>query len=293
MSDLQHHTARLNGIDIHYVEAGKGPLMLFVHGFPDFWRVWIDQLAYFARTHRVVALDMRGFNLTSKPKEPEAYRAKHLVEDVRQLILHLRETRCILVAHDWGGAAIWNFAAQHPGMVEKLVIMNSPHTMTFVRELVHNPEQQKASAYMNFFRRPEAEQAMSEDNFRRLFGMFGRGNLRALDAAEKQAYAEAWSTPDGVAGGLNYYRATPMYPPLPDDPGPSALTLDPAQFRVVAPTLVLWGMADTALLPGLLVGLGEHVPNLTVVEMPGVSHWPMREKPDEVNRLIANFIGSP
>lgn len=292
MTTLAHHTAHLNGIDIHYVEAGSGPLMLFVHGFPDFWRVWIDQLAHFSKSHRVVALDMRGFNLTSKPKEPEAYRARHLVEDVRQLILHLGAKSAIIVAHDWGGAAIWNFAAQHPDMVEKLVIMNSPHTMTFVRELVNNPDQQKASAYMNFFRRPEAEQVMREDTFRRLFQMFGRGNLRTLDEAEKQAYIDAWSTPDGVAGGLNYYRATPMYPPLPDDPGPANLTLDPAQFHVTAPTLVLWGMSDTALLPALLDGLGDHVPDLRVEHMPGVSHWPMREKPDEVNRLIADFVGA-
>jgi pimeloyl-ACP methyl ester carboxylesterase len=290
MAGIKHRTASVNGVDLHYVEAGSGPLILFIHGFPDFWRVWMDQLNHFARTHRAVAPDLRGFNLSSKPADVSAYRAKHLVEDIRQLILHLGEKRCVIVAHDWGGAAVWSFAAAYPEMVERLVIINSPHAMTFARELASNPAQQKASAYMNDFRRPGMEAVLAKDDFAKLFRMFGRGHNRALDEEERQAYLAAWSQPGAMTGGLNYYRASPLHPPTPEEPGPAALKLDPAMFRVAVPTLVIWGMADTALLPCLLDGLEEHVPDLAIHRMEGVTHWPMRERPDEVNRLIAEFV---
>ena len=156
------------------VDAGDGPLMLFVHGFPEFWHAWQEQLEEFSRDHHAVAPDLRGHNLSGKPTDAKAYRPKHLVADLRRLIDHLGGRPCIVVAHDWGGAAAWNLAAAHPEYIEKLVIINSPHPVTFARELRDSPAQQQASAYMNWLRRPGAAQKLLEDDCARLAAMFSQ-----------------------------------------------------------------------------------------------------------------------
>src|SRR5690348_1391319 len=139
---MTHDYASVNGIRLHYVTAGSGPLMLFVHGWPEAWFAWEKQLAEFSRDHQAVAMDTRGINLSDKPAAVEAYHARELVEDLRQLIAHFGANSAIVVAHDWGGAAAWNLAARHPECVSKLVILNSPHPVMFARELARNPEQQ-------------------------------------------------------------------------------------------------------------------------------------------------------
>lgn len=291
------HYADINGIRLHYVSAGNGPLMLFVHGFPEFWYAWRAQLPEFARDHQVVAPDLRGFNLSDKPAEVKAYRPAVLVEDLRQLILHLGHSRCVLVAHDWGGAVAWNFAAQHPEMVEKLVIINAPHPVTFARELCHNPAQQAASQYMLLFRSDKAEAVMRADNFRRLEGMIvdwrGGDGAHFFDEATRTHYHEAWSQPGALSGGLNYYRASPMHPPTADSPGPAALALNREAFTVSRPTLVIWGERDHALLPALLDGLDELVTDLRIERIAEGSHWVVHEFPDRVNALIRGFIETP
>ncbi|MFA6314044.1 MAG: alpha/beta hydrolase [Sterolibacterium sp.] len=294
--ELEHHYASVNGIRLHYVSCGAAtqPLMLFVHGFPEFWYAWHDQLQEFSNGYHAVALDMRGFNLSDKPPDVKAYRAKHLVEDLRQLILALGHQSCILVAHDWGGAAAWNLAAEHPEVVEKLVIINSPHPIPFAKALRDAPAQIAASQYMLLFREARAERVMAENNFERLaaiFKYFGDGNS-ALTAAEQALYREAWAQPGALTGGLNYYRASPLYPPSHDgtgDPGAAALTLDPAMFMVRVPTLILWGERDQALLPVLLEGIEEVVPDVRIQRIPEGSHWVVHEFPAVVNRAIRDF----
>jgi pimeloyl-ACP methyl ester carboxylesterase len=188
---LEHHYADLpNGIRLHYACAGAGPLLLFVHGFPEFWYGWKDQLVEFGRDHLAVAPDMRGYNLSSKPAEVEAYRAKRLVEDLRALIDQLGGRPCVLVAHDWGGAVAWSFAARHPDYLRRLVIINAPHPVVFARELRSNPAQRKASAYMNLFRSDKAERVLAENNYARLSRM-------TLDS---------WASNGGAAAGSGQYR---------------------------------------------------------------------------------------
>ena len=153
--------AEVNGVRLHYVEQGQGPLILFLHGFPEFWYSWKDLLADFGRDHHAVALDMRGYNLSARPEPVDAYRVPVIVEDVRALAAKLGATRFVLVGHDWGGVIAWAFAAQHPELLEKLVIINAPHPAVFARELANNPEQQNASSYFNLFNSPEAEQVLS------------------------------------------------------------------------------------------------------------------------------------
>ena len=289
---MEHHYADLDGIRLHYVDAGEGPLMLFVHGFPEFWYAWMNQIEEFSRDHHAVALDMRGHNLSDKPADVKAYRPKHLVADLRNLIDHLGGRPCIVVAHDWGGAAAWNLAAAHPDYIEKLVIINSPHPVTFARELRDNPAQIEASRYMLLLRQARAERLMSENNYARLAGMLSKltTNQAWLTEEELDCYREAWAQPGAVDCSLNYYRASPLHPATPEEPGAAGLNLDPAAFTVRVPTLVIWGERDTALLPGLLDGLDQVVTDLTVKRIPDGSHWVIHEHPDEVNRLIREFI---
>src|SRR5579872_4247923 len=143
--------ADVNGVRLHYVEKGKGQLILFLHGFPEFWYSWKDLLGDFGRDHHAVALDMRGYNLSAKPESVDAYRVPVIVEDVRELVVKLGAKKFVLVGHDWGGVIAWAFAAQHPEMLEKQVIINAPHPTVFARELSNNPDQQKASSYFNLF----------------------------------------------------------------------------------------------------------------------------------------------
>jgi epoxide hydrolase 4 len=288
----EHHFANVNNQTLHYVTSGEGKLMLFVHGFPEFWYEWQDQLDEFGQDYQAVALDMRGYNLSSKPADVAAYHAKHLIEDLRCLIEYLGHKTCILVAHDWGGAVAWTFAASHPEYVEKLVIINSPHTATFARELTHNPAQQAASQYMLLFRMDKAERVMTENNYARLVAMLqsAGSNGEWLTEDDKQRYLKAWSQPGAVTGGLNYYRASPLFPPSSDAPGASAVQIDPLRVTVRMPTLVIWGDADTALLPSLLHGLEQYVPDLTLKRIPDGSHWVIHEQPELVNEYIRAFL---
>ena len=290
---LDHGYAALpNGMRLHYASTGSGPLMLFVHGFPEFWYEWKDQLAEFGKDHRAVALDMRGYNLSSKPAEVSAYKPKHLVEDLRLLIEHLGAARCVMVAHDWGGAAAWNFAAAHPELLDKLVIVNAPHPVTFARELRDNPAQQAASAYMNLFRSEKAERVLSEHDHARLVRMtldaWAANGGTATDE-DRRAYLEAWAQSGALTGSLNYYRASPLHPPEAGG-GKAPPQLDAAMFRVRVPTLVIWGERDEALLTGNLDGLETMVEQLQVVRIAEGSHWVVHEQPAKVNALIRAFV---
>ncbi len=286
---IEHRYAEVNGVRLHYATAGSGPLMLFVHGFPQFWYAWHELLPEFARDHHAVAPGLRGVNLSDKPEGVKAYHVSQQIEDLRQLIHHLGHEKCVLVAHDWGGACAWAFASRHPELVEKLVVINAPHPVMFARELKHNPVQRAASDYMRLLRSDKAERVLSEDDFRRLAGLFrewGRGNGSAADDKAIEIYKAAWAQPGALTGGLNYYRASPLYPAEPAQ----IPELRPADFMVRVPTLVIWGEQDSALLPGLLDGLGECVPDLRVERIKEGSHWVIHEFPARIAALIGDFI---
>ena len=264
--------------------------MLFLNGFPEFWAAWRKPMAYFAARGRLcVAPDLRGYNLSDKPADVEAYKAKHLVNDVLALGAHYSTKKFVLVAHDWGGAVAWAVAigeSQRPeSRISHLVTINSPHPYVFWRELSNNPAQQKASEYMNLFRLPKAERVLSENGYARLLAAFGH-----LEPAWRAELVQAWSHPGALTASLNYYRASPLHPPLPEDPGAKKLRLEAKDFMVRVPTLVLWGERDTALLTGCLEELGECVPDLKLVRVPDASHWIVHEKPDLVCGEIEGFV---
>src|SRR6202789_3337799 len=228
----KHQYAVVNGVRIHYVTEGKGPLIIFLHGFPEFWYEWKEQLPEFAKDHRAVAPDMRGYNLSAKPEGVDRYQMKDLVEDVRALVEPLGYKKFVLVGHDWGGGVAWSFAIAHPEYLEKLVIINCPHPAILARELADNPAQQKASQYMLLFRSPQAEQTLSANNYAGLVdGVLGEGLKTAMfTEADKQAYIQAWSQPGALTGGLKYYRAANLGPPAPG--APSAPPVDAANMLV-------------------------------------------------------------
>ncbi len=293
MSGIAHEYVTANGLRFHCARSGTGKLMLFLHGFPEYWRAWRRMLEHFgARGWQAVAPDLRGYNLSEKPEGVEPYRARHLVADIGALAAAHGSEPFVLVAHDWGGAAAWGFAIAHPERLSHLVIINSPHPYTFWRELVNNPAQRKASEYMLLFRHAKAERVLSENGYARLLGAFAEFGDDVMSAEDRAAYVAAWSQPGALTGGLNYYRASPMYPPTEADPGPAKLQLKAADFTVRVPTLVLWGERDRALLTGCIEGLGALVPRLKLVRVPEASHWIVHEQPARVASEIEAFVGA-
>lgn len=286
---LKHRYADLDGIRLHYVTAGKGKLILFLHGFPEFWYAWRHQLREFSRSYKAVALDMRGYNLSDKPEGVEQYQTKYLVEDIRAFAEHLGSKKFILVGHDWGGAVAWAFAIRRPDYLEKLVIINAPHPTIFNRELRDSPTQQKASQYILLHRSSKAEEILSRDNYAALSSAVLENGIKQgyFTQKDKREYLKAWAQPGALTGMLNYYRAARLGSFTNDNDEAST---DPKSLTVKVPTLVIWGEKDTYLLPGNLEGMEEFVPNLTIKRIPDGSHWVIHEKPALVNTYIHEFI---
>jgi epoxide hydrolase 4 len=275
-------------------ERGR-PVLMFLHGFPEAAFVWDELLEHFARpehgAYRCVAPNLRGYERSSQPADVKAYRPKELVQDIAGVIAAEGAPLECLVAHDWGGAVAWNLANQRPELLRRLAILNSPHPGTFLRDLQRDPKQQAASAYMNFLIRPDAEQLLREDDYRRLWGFFTQwGGAPWLTDATKRQYRAVWDA--SLTGGLNYYRASPLRPPRDGDPAAGTITLAREMLTVSLPTLVLWGMKDVALLPSLLDGLDEFVPRLTVERVEDASHWIVHEQPQLVADRLARFLAS-
>ena len=281
-------------------EPGR-PVLLFLHGFPEGAFVWDFHLDFFSRPehggYRCIAPNLRGFEKSSAPGDANAYRPKHLVQDVAALIaIEARDTGgtlAALVAHDWGGAVAWNLANQLPQLAQKLVIINSPHPGTFLCELQNNPAQQAASAYMNFLVRPDAEVLLAQDDYRRLweFLTLSPSGVTAptwLTEEVKALYREVWQF--GLRGGCNLYRASPLRPASAQDPAASAVSIPREWLTVTLPTLVIWAMDDIALPPGLIDGLDIYVKQLTLQTVPNASHWIVHEQPQQVAELIAGFL---
>ncbi len=289
---MQHEYASVNGIRLHYVKQGTGKLVLFLHGFPEFWYAWKDQLAEFGKDHLAVAPDLRGFNLSDKPAALDDYRAAAIVEDIRQLAQHLNGGgKFVLVAHDWGGALAWAFAMRYPALLEKLVIINAPHPAVFSDLLNHDPAQQRASQYMLFFRSPQAEAVLSADHYAPLLRFFdGLRKAGKVTPADDAAYVDAWSQPGSLTGGLNYYRASQIGPPVGGVRDSASTGTIAGDYRVAVPTLVIWGMKDEALLPQNLTGLGQYVPDLTIERIDEGTHWVVHELPERINALIRSFL---
>jgi len=293
---MRQDRVRTNGIelDVRSVGAAEAPLLLFLHGFPEYSGAWEDVLGAFAGTFHAVAPDQRGYARSSKPEGLAAYRITELVRDVLGLAQHYSPTQpFVLVGHDWGGSVAYATAIAAPNRVAKLVVINGVHPGAFQRALVEHDAQRKASAYMHMLRSPEAEALLSANNFAGLLGMLERfGPQPWLTCAKRAGYLDAWGQPGALTGMLNWYRASPLLVPRPGEAVDAAKVVrrDPAQLRVRMPHLVIWGMEDQALLPVARATLADYCDHVSVCEIAGADHWLVHQKGHEVIGLIRDFL---
>ena len=283
VASLEHNFIKTNGINLHYVSQGTGKLMLMLHGFPEFWYSWRHQIAEFAQDYHVVAVDLRGYNDSDKPKEIEAYQISELLADVKGVINGLEYQDCILVAHDWGGAIAWNFAYEYPAMVEKLIVMNLPHPAKFAAGLKTWQQLQK-SWYIFFFQLPFLpEFVFQADDYQAIASIFANMAIdkSAFKPEDLAAFRNAAAKSGALTAMINYYRAN--FRIFSNNLGNNWGILD-------IPTLMIWGEEDTALGKELTYGTDAYVKNLQLKYIPNCSHWVQQEQPRLVNQYMRDFL---
>jgi pimeloyl-ACP methyl ester carboxylesterase len=262
-----------DGVKIHYVSQGKGPLVVLIHGFPDFWYTWHEQMPALAEHFHVVAIDQRGYNLSDKPDKVEDYSIVKLVGDVDAVLKHFKQDKAVIVGHDWGGIVAWTFAMTHPEKTDRLVILNLPHPKGLARELANNPDQQKNSQYARNFQQPDAAKHVTAE----LLVSF----MKFKDPEIKKKYLEAFKR-SSVEGMLNYYKANYPKPPYTDE-----RDFPPVKCRV----LMFHGLNDKALLPGALNDTWKWLEkDLTLVTVPGADHWVHHDAAPLVTKTMVRWL---
>ena len=280
-TDLREGNAEVGEVTLHYVEAGDGPLVVLLHGFPEFWFGWRLQIApLVAAGFRVVAPDLRGYNLSSKPTGLDAYTADRLAADIRGLIRERGAESALVVGHDWGGTVAWTLAMNHPEVVDRLAILNAAHPRRLAQGL-KSPHQLTRSWYFFFFQPPGLpERSVRAMNWR-FFKQFLRDARPAYTANEIERYVEAWSQPGAATAMLNYYRTAVRKQSKAQPP------------KISAPTLVIWGQRDRYLGPNLAEPDRNDVPNLDRVErLANASHWVHHDEAERVTQLLIDFFAA-
>jgi pimeloyl-ACP methyl ester carboxylesterase len=268
---------------LHAVEAGSGPLVVLLHGFPEFWWSWRHQIpALAAAGFRVVAPDLRGYNLSDRPVRVADYGLRHLTSDVAGVIRAMGEKKAHVVGHDWGGGIAWEFAMLYPDMLERLAILNAPHPVRLQQALLRSFTQLKKSGYMLYFQLPRLpERFLATDDFKNLRRSLTLGRSGRVPMEEIQPYVDAARRADGLRGGLNYYRA--MVRGL-------FTRAVPKPVRVEAPVLVIWGEKDPFLGRELAEPPSSWVRDARVEFLPNASHSVALDEPERVSALLAQFL---
>jgi pimeloyl-ACP methyl ester carboxylesterase len=279
-NDWSHDYITANGINFHYVTQGSGPLLLLIHGFPESWYSWREQIPLLAEEFKVVAIDMRGYNLTDKPQKIEDYKVEKLVEDIKALIYAFDEEKATVIAHDWGAAVAWVFAMQEPEMLEKLVIMNCPHPAGMFKALKTSKQLLK-SWYMLYFQLPVIpEYLMSIGDYKPFAETLAKTSEKpelAFNEEDREHFRESISMPGANTAMINYYRAL-------------RYVSDTDFKKVKAPTLLIWGEKDKFLLKNTIDGIENFVPDITIKLFPDASHWVHRDEPEAVNKALKEFL---
>ena len=270
---VSHRYADSNGVKIHYATLGSGPLIVMIHGFPDFWYSWRHQMEGLSSSFQVAALDLRGYNLSDKPQGLANYAMPLLVADVAAVIRDLGHDKAIIVGHDWGGAIAWNFAMRNPQMTEKLIVLNLPHPRGLSRELVHNPQQRENSQYARNFQKEGSEKALTAEGLARW----------VTDPKDREKYVEAFRRSD-LAAMMNIYRANYPREPYAEPPAGSMPNL-------AMPVLMFHGLKDTYLLSGALNNTWDWMDaDFTLVTVPKAGHFVQYDAADLVTRTMRAWL---
>lgn len=277
----QHAYINTNGVKLHYVTQGTGRLMLMLHGFPEFWYSWRHQIPEFAQDFQVVALDLRGYNDSDKPKGKSAYVMDEFIQDIEGVIKGLGHDSCILVGHDWGGAIAWNFAYAHPEMVERLIILNLPHPAKFTQGLF-TPQQLLRSWYIFLFQLPWLSELLFKANNCLAIAKIipdTAFNKIAFTPDDIAAYQQSAAKTGALTAMLNYYRN--IFSGL----------ISPQNWGILEiTTLIIWGENDTALGKELTYNTNDYVNNLQIKYIPACGHWVQQEKPELVNQYMREYL---
>jgi len=262
-----------NGVKIHYATLGEGPLVIMIHGFPDFWYSWRHQMKTLSENYKVVAIDQRGYNKSDKPKGQKNYGIGFLTSDVKAVQEHFGADKSIIVGHDWGGVVSWAFASIYPDRVDRLIICNLPHPRGLSRQLATSNEQKRNAAYARNFQQPDAHKALTAE---------GLANLHPKDPTIRARYIEAFNNSDFEAM-LNYYKENYSKPPYMEDTSPIV--------KVKPPVLLFHGLNDTALGYDALNDSWEWMEkDLTLVTIPGAGHWVQEDAADFVSNMMEAWL---
>lgn len=269
---VEHHHVSNEGVSIHYAATGTGPLIVFLHGFPDHWLGWWMLMADLQADYRVVAIDLRGYNMSDKPLDPQAYEISQLVGDVRAVIAHEGATSATVVGHDWGGFVAWHTAMDEPTLVDRLIVLNMPHPWAIARELANNPSQRKASEYVRLFRQPASHSQFPKD----------RLSAWVKDPAYRTRHDQAMAS-SSLEAMFNYYRVN-----WPREPYQVKSDTPPL---VKAPTLLIHGLDDPYALPAGLNDVWHWVDSdLTILTLPGAGHFIQHECAPQVTRAMRAWL---
>ena len=282
------------GVTLNVAVAGdaNAPPVILLHGFPESHRTWREIAPRLQDRFRLIMPDQRGFAGSDKPQDVDAYKSDKLVDDLFALAEALSIQSLALVGHDWGGAIAWAAALRGDQRIERLAIVNSPHPVIFQKTLIEDSDQRSASQYINAFKAPGFGEVIKAKGFDWLFEKTFEGNVdpSLISEAEKQRYIADWSQPGAIEAMLNWYRAAKVLVPPPGMTLPLPDWLLKPFAKVHVPTLVVWGMRDSALLPVQLEGLDILVEQLTVVRLPQAGHFAPWEAPDAVTKALAPFL---
>jgi len=266
------------GIKLHTIITGIGESLILLHGFPDFWYGWKNIIHGLKGEFKLIIPDTRGINLSSKPEEIDDYKLNFLINDIKTLAEKLDLGLFSLVGHDWGGVIAWAFAYKYPNLINKLIILNSPHPRLFRKRIKENTKQRRSSGYIFQLLKPGGEQGLLKNDMMGLkASVFGTTRRKdAFSEEDKKKYIEAWSQPNSILCGVNYYRANRK--------------IEEFSGEIDVPTLVIHGMKDNFVRPTVLEGLPEYVKDLTIVKVENSSHWVMHDEPELVITKIKEFI---
>ncbi len=271
---VKHGYADSGGVKIHYASLGpaSAPLIVMIHGFPDFWYSWRHQMAVLSKDYLVVAIDQRGYNMSDKPRGKENYDMSLLIDDVRAVIKHMARDKAVVVGHDWGGRVAWGFAMKHPEMTHRLIVCNLPHPRGIAYERAHNKEQQANTAYAQRFKQEDAAKNLSAEALA----------ARIKDPKERAHYLEAFRRSDFEAM-LNYYKQ--------NYPAPPYLEETSQVVKVKPPVLLFHGLEDRALMHGALNHTWEWLEkDLTLVTIPGVGHFVQNDAAEFVSAMMKSWL---